>query len=236
MPNYQALTEGIGNERLMEKIALKPYACGRMIHPFIDCMLRLRATAVTAEDIVDIVSETGKGFGNGEGFRKRGRVSETGKGFGNGEGLVDRLWEPLAAKHRPPSGYAAKFSMPFCMAVAFFDGDAGLGPFADEKVTDPRVLDLAGKFRYVVDPANEYPRNYTGHIRVSLREGSVVEVRQAHFRGGIREPLMRDELIAKFKGNIAYGGWSPEYGQSLLDFCLDLRRRDEVSRIMAPEI
>lgn len=205
-PDYGALTEGIGTEWLMEKIAFKPYACGTMIHPFIDCMLRLRATDVRAEDIVSIVSETG-------------------------EGLVDRLWEPLAAKHRPPSGYAAKFSMPFCMAVAFFDGDAGLQQFTDERAADPRVLDLAGRIRYVIDPANEYPRNYTGHIRVSLKDGSVVELRQPHFRGGVREPLTRDELIAKFKGNIAYGGTSAEYGNSLLDFCLNLHQLDEVSRL-----
>jgi hypothetical protein len=41
-----------------------------------------------------------------------------------GEGLVHRLWEPLAAKHAPPSAYAAKFSMPYCMAVGFLEGDA----------------------------------------------------------------------------------------------------------------
>jgi 2-methylcitrate dehydratase PrpD len=204
LPDYQALSEGIGTEWLMEKIAFKPYACGTMIHPFIDCMLRLRATGVKAEDIVSIVSETG-------------------------EGLVDRLWEPLPAKHRPPSGYAAKFSMPFCMAVAFFDGDAGLRQFTDERAADPRVLDLAGKIRYVIDPANEYPRNYTGHIRVSLNDGSVVELRQPHFRGGVREPLTRDELIAKFHGNVAYGAASPQYGQSLLDFCLNLQTESDVS-------
>ena len=32
-------------------------------------------------------------------------------------GPVPRLWEPLAAKHAPPNGYAAKFSLPYLLAV-----------------------------------------------------------------------------------------------------------------------
>ena len=42
-PNYGPLTEGLGEEWLMEGIAFKPYACGTMIHPFIDCTIRLAA-------------------------------------------------------------------------------------------------------------------------------------------------------------------------------------------------
>jgi 2-methylcitrate dehydratase PrpD len=183
----------------MEKIAFKPYACGTMIHPYIDCMIRLAQQDVQADEIVSIECETG-------------------------EGLVDRLWEPLAAKHQPPSGYAAKFSMPFCMAVSFLDGDAGLEQFTDAKANDPEILALARKIRYVIDPANEYPRNYSGHIKVTLRDGSVRELRQPHFRGGMREPLSREELIKKFHGNIAYGGAGPDFGSQLLEFCLTVEQ------------
>ncbi|KAA0693403.1 aminotransferase class I/II-fold pyridoxal phosphate-dependent enzyme [Neorhizobium sp. P12A] len=87
----------------------------------------------------------------------------------------------------------------------------------------------AGDRVWLEDPG--YPRNYTGHIRVSLNDGSVVELRQPHFRGGVREPLTRDELIAKFHGNVAYGAASPQYGQSLLDFCLNLQTESDVSAL-----
>ncbi|MDQ0323051.1 2-methylcitrate dehydratase PrpD [Pararhizobium capsulatum DSM 1112] len=199
-----AVIAGLGEKWLMQAIAFKPYACGTMIHPFIDCMLRLRETGIDADSIVSIESETS-------------------------EGLVDRLWEPLAAKYRPPSGYAAKFSMPFCMAVAFLEGDAGLEQFSDAKAADSRVLELAGKIRYVIDSANEYPKNYTGHIRASLRDGTEIEFRQPHFRGGVREPLTRDQLIGKFRGNIAHGRGSIEYGQALLDFCLNIAKHKDLS-------
>src|SRR3546814_8166356 len=75
----------------MQRVVFKPYACGTMIHPYIDCTIRPAQQGIRGEDIVSIVCETG-------------------------EGLVHRLWEPLAANREPPSGYAAKSSMPFCMA------------------------------------------------------------------------------------------------------------------------
>jgi hypothetical protein len=51
------------------------------------------------------------------------------------------------------------------------------------------VVALAAKIRYRIDPNNPYPKNYTGHIRAVLRDGSVVEERQPHMRGGAHEPL-----------------------------------------------
>ena len=81
---------------------------------------------------------------------------------------------------------------------------------------DPAVRALAAKVRYVIDPANPYPRQFTGHVRVSLRDGTVREARQGHFRGGVEEPMSPADLEAKFRANCVYGGWSvDEAGQAL---------------------
>ena len=102
-----------------------------------------------------------------------------------GEGTVHRLWEPLAAKQRPANGYAGKFSTPYCIAAGFVRGNVGLDAFTDAAVNDPRVVALAAKVRYRIDPQNPYPKNFTGHIRAVLNDGSVVEERQPHMRGGV---------------------------------------------------
>jgi 2-methylcitrate dehydratase PrpD len=206
--HFDEMLDGIGQAWRLERIAFKPYPCGTMIHPYIDCMRRLAAEGVQADDVVEIECETG-------------------------EGLVNRLWEPLAAKRRPPSGYAAKFSMPYCMAVGFLDGDVGLAQFTDERARNPAVLALAGRIRYVIDPDNEYPANYTGHVRATLRDGSVRELRQPHLRGGAREPLGRDELVAKFRANVGYGGWTPGLGEALLTFCLGIDAAPDLSGLRA---
>src|SRR6266852_4635082 len=180
--DYGALTRDFGRRWLAETLAFKPYACGTMAHPYIDCAKRLAARGLAAEDVAEILCEVA-------------------------EGTVHRLWEPLAAKQAPPNAYAAKFSVPFCIAVGFTTGDAGIAAFTAATVADARIRALAGKIRYVVDPKNPYPARYTGHVRATLRDGSIVEERQADLRGGARQPLSRAEIEAKFVANAAYGGW-----------------------------
>ena len=182
----------------METIAFKPYACGTMTQPFIDCAIMLAERGVPAGDIAEIVCNVG-------------------------EGTVHRLWEPLAEKHRPPTSYAAKFSTPYCMAIGFLDRRAGLEQFTEARIVDRAVLDLAAKIRYRVDPDDEYPRRFTGHLRATLNDGRVREFRQPHMRGGAQAPLSIAELEAKFMSNARHGGWSTALATQLRDV---LRRSD----------
>src|SRR3546814_6753609 len=80
-------------------------------------------------------------------------------------------------------------------AAGLIHGEAGLAQFTEGAVRDPRALALAAKIGYVIDPDNEYPANYTGHIRAELTDGRVVEERQGQLRGGTREPMSRDDLL-----------------------------------------
>jgi 2-methylcitrate dehydratase PrpD len=193
--DYAALLDGFGTDWTMLSITFKPYATGTMNQPYIDCALRLarraRAERFQAEDVVDVLCETAEGY-------------------------VHRLWEPLASKHRPATEYGAKFSAPFNIAVGFITGAAGLDAFTPATVRDERILALASKVRYVVDPANPYPRAYTGHVRFTLADGRVVEERQPFIRGGVHAPLSREELESKFRGNTAYGQWSDSASARLL--------------------
>jgi hypothetical protein len=69
------------------------------------------------------------------------------------------------------------------------------------------VLALAAKVKFVIDPDNPYPDNYTGHLSATLNDGSVIEERQPWLRGGAQEPLSRQDVIDKFALNAKHGGW-----------------------------
>ena len=183
--DYDAIAGDFGIRWVTETLAFKPYPCGTMTHPYIDCARRLAARGVKSDDVVDMVCEVG-------------------------EGTVHRLWEPLAAKQKPANGYAGKFSTPYCVAAGFVRGNVGLGDFSDAAVRDPAVVALAGKVRYQIDPKNPYPKNFTGHIRATLRDGTVVEERQPYMRGGAQEPLTRADIQDKFLLNVANGGWDAD--------------------------
>ena len=68
----------------------------------------------------------------------------------------------------------------------------------------------------MIDPDNPYPNNYTGHIRATLKNGSVIEERQPYMRGGAQEPLTRQDVIDKFLLNAQHGGWSSQQSDAAL--------------------
>ena len=114
---------------------------------------------------------------------------------------MPRLWEPLAAKHRPANGYAAKFSLPYLLASIFVRGRAGLAEFTDEAVRDPGVLSVARRVSYELDPTIDYPRQFVGDVEVTLADGRTLRERQDRPHGGPDAPLSRTEVEAKFRGN-----------------------------------
>lgn len=193
--DFEAMLAGFGTRWLWTTIAFKPYACGTMAHPYIDCARALRKQGVTAEQVQSIECETA-------------------------EGIVHRLWEPLALKAAPPNAYAAKFSIPYAIAAGLVLDDAGLSAYTEPLVQRADLRALAAKVRYVVDPANPYPHRFTGHVRVTLADGRVLEERQAYFKGGAEHPLSDADLEQKFRANCNHGGLDPTRTQAVLD-CVD---------------
>jgi 2-methylcitrate dehydratase PrpD len=187
---YQAFAGGHDPRRLEAQLAtlgraweiaeltFKPYPCGSIAQPYMDCAARLRDGGVRAEEVTAIRCRTAAG-------------------------PVPRLWEPLAAKHAPPNGYAAKFSLPYLVAVVLVKGRAGLGEFTDEAVRDKEVLRVAERVGYEIDPTIDYPRQFVGDVEVMLADGRTIRERQDRPRGGPDAPLSRAELEAKFRGNAA---------------------------------
>jgi 2-methylcitrate dehydratase PrpD len=172
-----ALLESLGRVWELAELTLKPYPCGSIAQPYMDCALRLRDRhGVRPEAIVAIRCRTAPG-------------------------PVPRLWEPLAAKHAPPNGYAAKFSLPYLVAVMLVKGRAGLAEFTDAAVRDPEVLRVAARVGYELDETIDYPRQFVGDVAITLTGGHVVHARQDRPRGGPDAPMTRGELEAKFRGN-----------------------------------
>jgi len=180
--DYAALIRDFGARWVTDTLAFKPYRCGTMAQPYIDCARRLAGRGIRGEDISEIVVEVA-------------------------EGTVHLLWEPLAAKQRPRNGYAAKFATAYLLASGFVHGGVGLAAFTEAAIRDARVRALAAKVKFVIDPQNPCPNRYTGHIRATLKDGSVIEERQPHLRGGAQEPPTRQDspINSRSTSNMAAG-------------------------------
>ena len=159
------------------RLAFKTYPCGSISHPYMDCAERLRRKhSIKPDDIAEVVCPTA-------------------------EGVVHRLWEPLKDKQRPVSGYGAKFALPYSIAVMLVRGKAGLAEFSDAAIRDEEVLRLADRIRYEIDPAIDYPRHLSGHVKIRLKDGTVLEENQPYPRGGLEAPLPPEEIEEKFRAN-----------------------------------
>ena len=203
--DYSHLTDGLGKRWENQNLAFKPFACGTMAQPFVDCAIKIRKKIKNLNEISSITAKVG-------------------------EGTVHRLWEPLKEKRQPSTPYSAKFSVPYCVAVGFIRGDAGLNEFNEKSINDKEILNLASKVNYEIDPNNEYPKNYTGTLICKTSDNEFSE-HQPCFRGGVKEPLTKDDIDKKYNANLNYSKISEENKKNLNNFIETLFDKPDFSKI-----
>ena len=205
-PNFSYLTNDLGKKWHCENLAIKPYACGTMAQPFIDCAIKLKTEISNVYEINRIVAKVG-------------------------EGTVHRLWEPLGEKQNPSSPYGAKFSVTYCIAVGLIDGQAGLEQFTETRLQDLSLINLASKVTYEINPNDEYPKNYTGDITIFKKNGTTISANQSCLRGGKRSPLGVEEIYRKFEANLKFGNVKSEKIKELrskIDTIFNMKNLNEI--------
>ena len=100
----------------------KPYACGVVLHPAIDAVVKLRELIVTDPSAIE-----------------RLRVT------------VHPLAVRITGVAEPQTGLQSKFSIYHSAAVAYIDGNAGIPQYTNEKALDPAITELRRKVEVVAD-------------------------------------------------------------------------------------
>src|SRR6184192_1741474 len=59
--DFAALTADFGARWVTETVAFKPYPCGTMIHPYIDCARRLSGHGIKIDEIKELICDVGEG-------------------------------------------------------------------------------------------------------------------------------------------------------------------------------
>ena len=205
-PDFSHIISDLGDRWESKNLALKPYACGTMAQPFIDCAIKLKGKIDNFEKIDKIVASVG-------------------------EGTVHRLWEPLEEKQNPSTPYGAKFSVPYCISIGLITGSAGLNEFTNKSLKNPDVMKLASKVNYEINPKDEYPRNYTGKIKVIMKDGTVYSSSQECLRGGKRDPLSTDEVRKKFEANLKFANVKSSEIEKLYNFVKNIFKSKNLNEI-----
>jgi 2-methylcitrate dehydratase PrpD len=102
----------------------------------------------------------------------------------------------LTGKKTPRVGLEGKFSVFHSAAVAIIDGAAGEAQYSDARVADPRVVALRARVVAVVDPALAEDAAW---VRISLKDGRMLERFVAHALGSLARPMSDRDLEDKFR-------------------------------------
>jgi 2-methylcitrate dehydratase PrpD len=114
---------------------------------------------------------------------------------------VPLVLEPAEQKMAPRTVYEAKFSLQYSTARMLVHGSAGLSAYTSEAIADPRVLALASNVRYEIKEFSSYPGAFPGGVRITMRDGRVLEGELLYERGAAENPLTPEEIRAKFREN-----------------------------------
>lgn len=177
--DVDAVTRDLGRRWHLLEIGMKPYPACHMTHAFIDCAARLRREPGVAPDAVTSAACF---------IHPR---------------EMPIVCEPRASKLDPQTEYDAQFSLPYTVACMLVRGHVGLDDFTADAIRDPAVLALARRVDCLPDPGADYPRTFPGRLRLTLRDGRVLEADEPFNRGSADRPLSDGDVDAKFRSNAA---------------------------------
>ncbi len=139
-------------------------------------------------------------------------------------GAAHRLLEPV----KPTSPYAAKFSVPYCVATALLHGGVGPDAFTETRLADEAVQALLGKVRLAHDPALDaaYPEQWPAIVALETAAGTDT-IRVDIPRGDPQNPMSEVDLLTKF--NALAAALPPADRRRLAETCLALEEIENVA-------
>ena len=200
------VTAGLGSTWEILNVRPKLYPCAHNVHAAIECAAALRAEyGFSPDQIVSVLCEPP-------------------------QGSVAMVCEPWEKKVAPATGYDARFSLAYAIAVMLVTGQAGAQSFTDELATDQVVRSVMQRTRYRVNPQFIF-KDMPGRVTVELDNGAVHTHEIPFVRGNAAAPIGEHELLAKFMTNTAALG--PERGQRVADMIMDVEHLPSVRTLMA---
>ncbi|WP_211229904.1 MmgE/PrpD family protein [Desulfovirgula thermocuniculi] len=139
----------------------------------------------------------------------------------------------ITANHQPSSVYAAKFSLPFCVALALVKRRCALADFTPENLFHPEVRELMGRVSLVADAELDalHPERWPAVVEISTVDGQVYTGRTDFPRGDPENPLTEEELREKFYGLVA-GPWGEKKAEALGMAILNLEEVEDVAELL----
>ena len=171
-PKLEELTRELNNDYVTKGVSIKPYACCASTHSSIDAIRDMvHMHQIGPNDVKEIIV------------------------YNHSIVKLQTSW-----RYEPISPMQAQMNMEYCVAVALAEGNVGPDKFRADKIADSKLVELAHKVRFEIDPEIEkiYPRSFPGRVAIRLNDGSTVEHKVSGPKGSPENPITLKEVEEKF--------------------------------------
>ena len=168
--------KGLGNVYQGTRVSTKLYPCCKFSHSAIEGCLEICGGKTYEADEIQAVT-----------------VKLTQQAF-------TFVCDPVEEKKRPRNIVEAKFSLPYCAAVALRRGNVWIDDFRAEAFGDERTLALSSKVSIVVDEQIEREHSDIigpSAVEIKFADGSVRSAFVKNVKGHPEKPLSKAEILTK---------------------------------------
>lgn len=189
-------TSGLGEHWEFPRASVKLYPACHQLHAFMNAVIGLkRQHSIDASQVESV----------------RALITEA---------AVPVVCEPVAARQKPENSYAAQFSLPYAIACALARGRFGLEEIDESSYTDSKLLELAKKVRYEIDPNSGFPKTRSGEVFIQMKNGQVISRRE---NIDPDEPATAEAIGEKFMNNTK-SAMSPQRAMKIRELILNMER------------
>ena len=183
----------LGQRWTLREAAFKLFPCCHYIHPFLECVQQLGPQQILPSDIEHIECSVP-------------------------QGAAAIICEPWARKQSPTIPNEAKYSLPYCMALAFLGIPITAEHFLAGQVSAEAVA-FAQKISWAPMLNADFPKKFEAEISLKLRGGKTIKARIDQVKGSAERPASEDDIRAKFMQNTK-ALYPPHVQQRLVDTVL----------------
>jgi len=173
-PNLERITKDLGEHYTVMDMYFKPYSACRHTHGSIQATLELmEERKIHPEEVTGVEVST---YAIG--------ALAVGKGVTGERTFV-----------------AAQFSIPYVVAACLLDGELGPRQLTEKRISDPRLLELAGKVNVQMDETlnQAYPEKTSSRVEIVLKEGEKLMKQVDIPKGDPRDPMEEGDISDKLK-------------------------------------
>ena len=168
----ERLLDGLGGEWAVEQVYFKPYSCCGSLHAYVDAARELR-----------------------DRLGRMPRSDETVRA-----GLPRVVDVQCGFDYEPGTALNGQMSARFTIAAALADGNALTAQYADERLKNPELVELARRIELVPDAELDllYPADYPGWVEIAGPDGQVERSETLNPSGAPGHPGREAALLSKY--------------------------------------